>query len=125
MTCDSHTDPTAAFEAELGAEERRRRQSEALWRMSAEERIAAMWDGRLTLHQLTQWSSRRPDEVPKIGGEFAYIVMSTADWIEARERATPRCRHTGKRIPECSCEACHAALIAVLEDVELVGQLYG
>lgn len=62
---------------------RRAQQSRVLWRMSAGERQRAMWAGKLSMHQLCEWSSRRPNEVPRIGGEFAWIVMSTPEWAEA------------------------------------------
>ena len=58
----------------------------ALWAMTAHERVGAMWNGTLTLSQLTAWSSRRPGEVPLLGGEFAYIVMHTPEWAEAAEQ---------------------------------------
>jgi hypothetical protein len=67
------------------ADEQRRAQSEALWRMTPDERERAMWSGELTYAQLREWSSLRPDEVPMIGREFAWIVMSTPDWAEAGE----------------------------------------
>jgi hypothetical protein len=52
----------------------------ALWSMSPGERVAAMWRGQLSLHQLCHWSARKPDEVPLLGGEFAWIAMRTPDW---------------------------------------------
>ncbi|MGA2928441.1 MAG: hypothetical protein ABSG43_21095 [Solirubrobacteraceae bacterium] len=58
--------------------------SAALWAMTPAQRIEAMWAGRLTLSQLTEWSGRRPDEVPTLGGELAYIVMRTPEWDEPR-----------------------------------------
>jgi hypothetical protein len=54
----------------------------ALWAMTRDERIAAMWRGELNLRQLCQWSSRAQHEVPLLGGEFAWIVMRTPDWAE-------------------------------------------
>jgi hypothetical protein len=56
---------------------------QALWAMTAEERVAAMWRSQLTLQQLARWSSRAPHEVPLLGGEFAWIAMRTPDWAEA------------------------------------------
>lgn len=55
----------------------------ALWAMTRDERIAAMWQGDLTTRQLCQWSSRARHEVPLLGGEFAWIVMRTPEWAEA------------------------------------------
>jgi hypothetical protein len=54
----------------------------ALWAMTRDERIAAMWRGELTTRQLCQWSSRAQHEVPLLGGEFAWIAMRTPDWAE-------------------------------------------
>jgi hypothetical protein len=51
-----------------------------LWRMTPEERIAAMWRGDLTLAECLAWSRRFPDEVPLIGNEFAYIAMNTLEF---------------------------------------------
>lgn len=59
-------------------------QSAQLWRMSAAERERAMWDGELTLNQLIEWTRRRPHEVPRLHGEFAWITITTPEWIEAR-----------------------------------------
>lgn len=55
----------------------------ALWAMTRDERIAAMWRGDLTTRQLCQWCSRAQHEVPLLGGEFAWIVMRTPEWAEA------------------------------------------
>ena len=52
----------------------------ALWAMTRDERIAAMWRRELTVRQLCQWSSRAQHEVPLLGGEFAWIAMRTPDW---------------------------------------------
>lgn len=43
--------------------------------------------GELSFAQLREWSSLRPDEVPKLGGEFAWIVMRTPEWAEAHQTA--------------------------------------
>jgi hypothetical protein len=53
--------------------------SRALWAMSAAEREAAMRRGELTGTQLLEWARRRPDEVPTINGEWAFIAASTAE----------------------------------------------
>ena len=58
----------------------------ALWAMTRDERIAAMWRGELSLRQLCQCSSRAQHEVPLLGGEFAWIVMRTPDWAEASDK---------------------------------------
>ena len=97
--------PMAAFELELTragerVEPKHQRSAhprydggiERIWRMTAAERVAAMRAGELSLRQLAAWSALRPDEVPKLpflgGQEFEWIVVTTPEWIEARE--TPR-----------------------------------
>lgn len=52
-----------------------------LWSMSPAERVAAMWRGQLSLYQLCKWSAHRPNEVPLLGGELAWIVMRTPEWL--------------------------------------------
>jgi hypothetical protein len=90
MSVHHHTEPRAAFERALAPQAQRAKQSKALWRMTAAERKRAMWAGELSFNQLREWSARRPHEVPLIGNEFAWIVISTADWIEARQAARER-----------------------------------
>jgi len=58
----------------------------ALWAMTRDERIAAMWRGELSTRQLCQWSSRAQHEIPLLGGEFAWIVMRTPEWAEASNK---------------------------------------
>ncbi len=60
-------------------------QVDALWAMTKQQRIDAMWAGRLTMFQLTQWSGKRPSEVPMLGREFAYHVMRTPEWADEQE----------------------------------------
>ena len=67
------------------ADAARARASEALWDMTPAERVSAMWAGTLSYGQLCEWSARRPDEVPKLGGEFAWIMAKTPEFAEARE----------------------------------------
>jgi len=52
--------------------------------MSPHAREAAMWDGRLSLNQLAYWTRRYPAEVPKINGEWAWIVMTTPEYERER-----------------------------------------
>ncbi len=56
--------------------------SRALWAMSAAEREAAMRRGELTGTQLLEWARRRPDEVPTIDGEWAFIAAGTPEVAE-------------------------------------------
>jgi hypothetical protein len=57
----------------------------ALWAMTHEQRVDAMWAGRLTLSQLRKWTASRPQEIPLLGGEYAWIVMRTPEWDEPTE----------------------------------------
>ncbi len=54
-------------------------QEDALWRMSVDERVAAMYAGRLSWHQLTRWSSRHPEEVPELNAEFWFLAIRTPE----------------------------------------------
>ena len=53
-----------------------------LWALTPTQRVEAMWAGLLTGSQLNLWSRKRPDEVPLLGNEFAFIVMRTPEWAE-------------------------------------------
>jgi hypothetical protein len=67
----------------------RAERSRTLWAMSAAEREAAMWRGELTNAQLWEWARRRPDEVPLINGEWAFIAALTPEVAEPTEATTP------------------------------------
>jgi hypothetical protein len=47
---------------------------EALWRMTPNERIAAMRRGSLSMEQCSAWASRYPRQVPVINGEWEFIA---------------------------------------------------
>jgi hypothetical protein len=47
---------------------------EALWRMTPNERIAAMRRGSLSMEQCCAWASRYPRQVPLINGEWEFIA---------------------------------------------------
>ena len=47
---------------------------EALWRMTPNERIAAMRRGDLSMEQCCAWASRYPRQVPLINGEWEFIA---------------------------------------------------
>jgi hypothetical protein len=49
--------------------------TEALWRMTPKERIAAMRRGDLTMEQCCAWAARHPKQVPLINGEFEFIAV--------------------------------------------------
>src|SRR5436853_7423435 len=81
----------AALERALAARAHRDEQSEALWSMTREERVQAMWRGELSHFQLCEWSARAPHEVPRLAtdltpageaGEVAWIVVGTPGWCE-------------------------------------------
>ena len=63
-------------------------QSTELWAMTKTERIEAMNAGRLSLAQLAEWSGARPDQVPRIGNEFAWLVIHDPVWCEPARPAT-------------------------------------
>ncbi|MGH2874488.1 MAG: hypothetical protein ACRDL5_18770 [Solirubrobacteraceae bacterium] len=69
----------------------------ALWAMTPQERIDAMWAGQLTLSQLTEWSGRRPSQVPRLGGELAYLVIHTPEWAEPAEQRRDNVVHLPER----------------------------
>jgi hypothetical protein len=48
--------------------------SAVLWRMTTEERVAAMRANPLNYQQLLEWTQRRPDEVPRLGREFEWLA---------------------------------------------------
>ena len=53
-----------------------------LWALSAEQRVAAMRDGRFTLGQCLEWARRAPREVPLApDGEFLFIAVRTPEWL--------------------------------------------
>lgn len=58
-----------------------------LWTMTPAERAEAMYGRRLSLPQLIAWGRRRPEEVPLIGGEFAWLVMRDPVWCEPTPRS--------------------------------------
>jgi hypothetical protein len=64
-----HTCPDPAWE------EAKRR----LWAMSADERRAAMYAGRLSLRLCLHWASRAPREVPLLDGEWWFIAIATPE----------------------------------------------
>jgi hypothetical protein len=47
---------------------------EALWRMTPNERIAAMRRGDLSMEQCCAWAARYPHQVPLINDEFEFIA---------------------------------------------------
>ena len=73
--------PLPVFAADPTRAERR----EALWRMTAAERVAAMYRGDLTLFQCMAWAARYPDEVPTLNGEWWFIAIRTPEVAELEQ----------------------------------------
>lgn len=57
----------------------KRERMQALWQMTADQRCAEMWAGKLTWDQLYEWAARAPHEVPLVNGEFAFIALLTPE----------------------------------------------
>jgi hypothetical protein len=55
---------------------------EALWRMTPNERIAAMRRGDLSMQQCCAWAARSPHQVPLINGEFEFIAAHIPEVCE-------------------------------------------
>ena len=47
---------------------------ERMWQMTAQQRVAAAREGKLTLGEMLRWASRRPGEVPLVNNEFFFIA---------------------------------------------------
>jgi hypothetical protein len=71
-----------AFAVALTYVEDRRERLRALWEMTPEARIAAMYRGELTTEQCLAWAARYPQQVPSVNGEWAFIAMKAADLDE-------------------------------------------
>ena len=67
----------------------RAEQRRALWAVSPAEREAAMWRGELTNAQLWEWARRRPEEIPQINGEWAFIALQTPEIAELTQPGEP------------------------------------
>jgi hypothetical protein len=53
-----------------------------IWALSPEERVQALYDGKLTFRQCFDWAARAPHEVPRVNGEFIFIACRTPEWLE-------------------------------------------
>lgn len=60
--------------------------SQALWKMTADERVTAMRRGELTWGQLYEWASRAGHEVPMLNGEYEFIAAYTPEIADIPER---------------------------------------
>ena len=59
---------------------------EELWALSPDERVAAMYAGKLTQRQCFARARRAPADVPLLDGEFWFIAITTPEVCEASER---------------------------------------
>jgi hypothetical protein len=73
----------ALMESLARQRESKREASQALWAMSADQRVAAMRRGELTRNQLYEWARNAPKEVPLLNGEFEFIAALTPEVTEA------------------------------------------
>jgi hypothetical protein len=69
----------------FGVAPSRRERREWLWRMTAQQRVAAMYAGELSLADCLAWGARCPNEPPTINGEWAFIATRTPEVAEADE----------------------------------------
>ena len=62
-----------------------------LWAMTADERRAAMYAGKLSLRLALHWANHAPREVPRLNGELWFIAISTPEVADCDElTAAPR-----------------------------------
>lgn len=61
-------------------------QFEALFAMTARQRVTAMYRGELTLTQLSKWAARHPDQVAVVNDEWIYLVALLADVADATHK---------------------------------------
>ncbi len=61
-----------------------------LWAMTADERRAAMFAGRLSLRLCLHWANHAPREVPLLNGEWWFIAVDTPEVADADELAAAR-----------------------------------
>lgn len=77
------TEPRLTFYEQLTLlRQQRNGRLRSLWQLTAQQRIAAMRRGELTLEQLAAWSARYPDQVPLLNGEFEWLAALTPEAAE-------------------------------------------
>lgn len=74
--------PETWWESLRRAERARAGRLRPMWQMTPRQRIAAMRRGQLTYEQLAAWSSRRPEQVPLLNGEFEWIAARMPEVCE-------------------------------------------
>jgi hypothetical protein len=80
LPCDAP--PETWWESLQRAQRARAGRLRSLWQMTTAERVAAMRRGDLTYEQLAAWSARHPDQVPRVHGEFEWIVAKLPEVCE-------------------------------------------
>lgn len=63
-------------------------EKDAVWAMSPKQRVEAMWGRRFSMSEMTYWSGCRPDEVPRIGNEYAFIARFDPEYCEPSRPAS-------------------------------------
>jgi len=53
-----------------------------IWALTPEERVQALYDGKLTFRQCFDWAARAPREIPRVNGEFIFIACRTPEWLD-------------------------------------------
>ena len=69
-----------------------------LWAMTADERRAAMFAGRLSLRLCLHWANHAPREVPLLNGEWWFIAVDDARG-RRRRRARAAARPEDRTCP--------------------------
>lgn len=77
--------PPTIIDTFRAVQAKRKERSDELWRMSPEERVAAMRRGELARWQLYEWAARRPREVPLLNDEFEFIALYTPEVADRDE----------------------------------------
>ena len=81
-TPDCDTPPETWWESLQRAQRARAGRLRSLWQMTPTQRVAAMRRGDLTYEQLAAWSARHAEQIPKVHGEFEWIVTKLPEVCE-------------------------------------------
>jgi len=65
---------------------------ERMWKMTAQERVAAARQGKLTLGEMIRWAAHWPSEVDPVDGEWWFITALLADTDEGEHGNVPQQR---------------------------------
>ena len=61
-----------------------------LWAMTADERRAAMYGGRLSMRLCCHWANHAPREVPLLGGEWWFIAIKLPEHADEPAKTPAR-----------------------------------